>query len=77
MEFSTPYVHTPIGMVERQIRTVESYVRPFLLEKNDLKHAVRRAMKVLRCSENSIIKMLPFEKLTGTKPRNTVNNCLG
>ncbi len=77
LEFSTPYVHTPIGIVERHIRTLESYVRPFVLENDDLKHAVRRAIKVIRFSENSTLKMSPFEKLTGNKPRITINNCLG
>ena len=55
VEFSTPCVHKPIGIVEKHIRTLESYIKPFLIENNDLKHAVRRAIKVLRRSENSAI----------------------
>ncbi len=42
-----------------------------------MKHAVRRAIKLIRFSENSALKMSPFEKLTGQKPRNQLTNCLG
>ena len=77
IEFSTPYVHTPIGIVERHITTLESYIKPFLLENNDLKHAVRRAIKGLRFTENSVLGMSPFKKLTGNKPRNVICNRIG
>ncbi len=76
-EFSTPYVHTSIGLVERNIRTLESYIKPFLLENNTLKQAVRRAIKLMRFSESVPLKMSPFEKLTGCKPRNRITNNLG
>ncbi len=76
-EFSTPYVHTPIAIVERDIRTLESYIKPFLLENNTLKQAVRRAIKLMRFSESVPLKKSPFEKLTGCKPRNRITNNLG
>ncbi len=31
---STPYIHTPIGIVERTIRTMEEYTKAFLIEGN-------------------------------------------
>ncbi len=77
IEFSKPCVHTPIGIVERHLRTLEPYIKPFLIGNSDLKHAVRRAIKVLRFSENSAIKMSPYEKLTGQKPRNQLTDRLG
>ena len=33
VELSTPYVHTPIGLVERNIQTVENYVETFMVKK--------------------------------------------
>ncbi len=33
VKFSTPYVHTPIGLVERIIQRVENYVKTYLLKK--------------------------------------------
>ena len=76
-QFSTPYVQTPIGKVERGIRTLESYIKQFLLENNTHKHALRRAIKLMRFSECAPLKMSPFEKLTGCKPRNRITNNLG
>ena len=65
IEFSTPYVHTPIGMVERSIRTLESYMKPFLLEKNTLKPAVRRAVKLMRKLKLKLIfRKHTFENVT-------------
>ncbi len=43
-KFSRPYVHTPIGSVERLIQILQNYVRAFLLEGNDLKFATRIAV---------------------------------
>ncbi len=64
-------------MVERNIRTLETFVKPFLLENNTLKQAVRRAIKLMRFSESVPLKMSSFEKLTGGKPRNRITNNLG
>ncbi len=77
VEYSTRYVHTPIGMVERNIRTLQTFVKLFLLENNTLKQAVRRAIKLMRFSESVPLKMSRFEKLTGCKPRNRITNNLG
>ncbi len=53
LKYSTPYVHTPIGLIERTIRTMEDYVKTFLIEENvkkKKKRAVKRAVKALRFS---------------------------
>ncbi len=47
-KFFTPNVHTPIGFLERNIQTVENYVKTYLLENNDLKTAVKRAIRTIR-----------------------------
>ena len=75
-KFRTPYVHTPIGSVERLIQTMQNYVRAFLLEGNDLKFATRRAVKSARYTFHSSINSTLFEKLTGRKQRNLFDNLL-
>ncbi len=47
------------------------------MENNTLKHALRRAIKLLRFSESAPPKTSSFEKLTGCKPRNRITNNLG
>ena len=59
VEYSTPHVHTPIGMVERNIWTLETFIKPFLLENNTLKQAGQRAIKLMRFSESAPLKMSP------------------
>ncbi len=76
LEFVTPHLHSANGSVERQARTIQDYMKTFLLEGNSLKQAVRRITKVLRFTESSAIKMSPFEKLTGNKPRTVLTNLL-
>ncbi len=73
---STPYVHTPIGTVERNIRTLEEYVRTFLIEDNHLKTAVKRATKVIRFTVSKSTGTSPFQKHHGRAPRNVFNNLL-
>ncbi len=74
VKFSTPHVHTPIGLVERNIQTIENYVKTFLIEKRDLKAAVRRSVETLRFSWNSRTKKTPLELLYGIKPRSVLTN---
>ena len=74
--FSTPYVHTPIGTVERNLRTLENYIRTFLIEDNNLKSAVKPATKVIRFTISKSTGLTPFEKHFGRKPRNVFNNLL-
>ncbi len=45
IELSTPHVNTPIGIVVRDIRTLETYTKHILLEKNTLKQARVRSWK--------------------------------
>ena len=74
VNYSTPYVHTPIGLVERNIRTLEDYVKTFLIENNDLKGAVKRAVKTIRFSWSASLDKTPFECYMGRKPRTVLSN---
>ena len=71
--FGTPNVHTAVGTVERHIRTLQNYVRPFLLEGNLLKFAARRAVKTMRFTFHTSIKTTPYQMLTNQRPRNVLD----
>ncbi len=74
VKYSTPYVHTPIGVVERNIRTIEGYLKSFLLEDNNLKRALSRATKTIRFAWSSSTNRTPFELYHGRKPRTILSN---
>ena len=74
VHFSTPHVHTSIGLVERNIQTVENYVKTYIIEKRYLKEAVRRAIRTLRFSWSASTKQTPFELFHGRKPRSVLTN---
>ena len=61
LKLGMPYVHTSVGTVERHIRTLQNYVRPFLLEGN---FAVRRAVKTMRFTYHAAKKTTPYQMLT-------------
>ncbi len=75
-KFSTPYVHTPIGTVERNLRTLESYIKTYLIEENDFRKAVNRATRVLRFTVSKSTGATPFEIHFGRKPRTIFNNLI-
>ena len=57
-KYSTSYIHKPKGLVERAIRTIEIYIKTFLVEENALKKAVNRAIKVVRFSWSARTKKI-------------------
>ncbi len=73
LKFGTPYFHTSVGTVKRHIRTLQNYIRPFLLEGNSLKFAVRRAVKRMRFTFHASIKTTPYQMLTNQRPRNILD----
>ena len=75
-KFSTPYVHTSIGTVERNLRTLESYITTYLIENNDFEKAVNRATRVLRFTISKSTGATPFEIHFGGKPRTIFNNLI-
>ncbi len=74
--FTAPYVHTPIGTVERNIRTLEDYIRTFLIEDNHLKPAVERATKVIRSTVSKSTVTTPFQKHFGRAAHYVFTNLL-
>ena len=74
IQYSTPYVHTPLGLVERTKRTLEDYTKTMLIEENELKKAVKRAVKALTFSWSASTKKTPFELFFNRKPRTESTN---
>ncbi len=72
-KLSTPYVHTPIGSVEKLIQTLQNYVRTFLVDGNDLKFATRRAVKSARFTFHSSINSSSKKQEAGEKAENSMN----
>ena len=75
-KFSTPYVHTPIGTVERNLRTLENHIKTYLIEDNNFRKAVNRATRVLRFTISKSTGATPFEIHFGRKPRNIFSNLI-
>ncbi len=77
VKYSTPYVYTPIELVERTIRTIEEYIKTFPVEENVLKKAVKRATRVTRFSWSAGTKRtafhLFFNSKRGAKLINTID----
>ena len=78
VKYSTPYVYTPIELVERTIRTIEEYIKTFPVEENVLKKAVKRATRVTRFSWSAGTKRtafhLFFNSKRGAKLINTITS---
>ena len=53
---------------------MENYVKTYLLEKNDLKSAVKRAFRTMRFSWNSRTQKTPLEIYFESKPRSIITN---
>ena len=75
-EFSTPYLHTPIGLVERHIQTFHKYMKTFLVENNKMELAVKRTHKVMRYTKHQSIGMSPFEQHFGRKHNSELTELL-
>ncbi len=74
--FSTPYVHTPIGTVERSLRALENHIKTYMIEENNLRKAVDRATRLMRFTVSKSTGATPFEIYFGRKPRSIFNNLL-
>ena len=73
---STSYVHIPIGTVERNLQTLENHIKTYLIEKPDLRTAVKRATKVMRFTVSKSTGATPLEIHHGRRPPNILNNVL-
>ncbi len=74
--FSTPCVHTPIGTVERNLRTLESLIKTYLIEDHDFRKAVNRATRILRFTVGKSTGATPFEIHFGREPLTIFNNLI-
>ncbi len=72
----TPYVHNAIGTVERNLRTLQEYMKVYLTEKNNLKQAVRRATLLIRKTISKSTGKTPFEIHFGRKHRSLLINVI-
>ncbi len=71
---STPYVRTPIVIVEGNIRTAKNYMKTILLEEKTLRDGLKRATRVIRITWNASSKKTPFQLHHGRKPRLVLTN---
>ena len=74
---STPNLHTGTGLVERTIRTIKSLTRANLEDGLTFEESVTRAIKTIRQTMHSTLKMTPFQLHYGRKPRTPITNLIG
>ena len=73
----TPNLHTGTGLVERTIRTIKSLTRANLEDNLTFEESVNKAIKTIRQTQHSTLKMTPFQLHYGRKPRTPITNLIG
>ena len=73
----TPNLHTGTGLVERTIRTIKSLTRANLEDDLTFEESVNKAIKTIRQTQHSTLKMTPFQLHYGRKPRTPLTNLIG
>ena len=71
---STPNLHTGTGLVERTIRSIKDLIRTNLQDGLNFTDSVKLAVKTMRLTPNSRLKITPFELHMGRKPRTPITN---
>ena len=74
--YGTPYKHTATGLVERGINTLKVLMKTNLEDKCRVSKALSRSLNVMRTTIHSSIKITPFEKHYGRKPRTEITSYL-
>ena len=74
IEYCTPRLHTGTGAVERAIQTIKNLILANLEDNLCLTKCVNRAVKVMRFTIHTGIKLTPFELHHGRKPRTELTN---
>ena len=74
IEHCTPRIHTGTGAVERAIQTRKNLILAYLEDNLCLTECVYRALKVMRCTIHTGLKLTPFELHHGRKPRTELTN---
>ena len=72
--YSTLYVNTPIGTVERKVQSLENHIKTYLIEDIHFRLEVKRTSKLLRYTVSKSTGITPFEEHHGRKPRNLLTN---
>ena len=73
---STPHLHTGTGLVERTIRTIKDLIRANTQDGLSFSDSLMLAIKTIRMTPNSKLKLTPFELHKGRKPRTAITNML-
>ena len=74
IEYCTPRLHTGTGAVERAIQTIKNLILANLEDNLCLTECVNRALKVMRFTIHTGLKLTPFELHHGRKLRTELTN---
>ena len=74
IEYCTPRIHTGTGAVERAIQTMKNLILANLEDNLCLTEYVNSALKVMRITIHTGLKLTPFELHHGRKPRTELTN---
>ena len=73
----TPNLHTGTGLVERTIRTIKSLTKANMADSLTFEESIQLAIKTIRQTPHSRLKMTPFQMHFGRKPRTALTNLIG
>ena len=76
IEYCTPRLHTGTGAVERAIQTIKNLILANLEDNLCLTECVNRALKVMRFTIHTGLKLTQFELHHGRKPRPELTNLI-
>ena len=74
IEYCTPRMHTGTGAVERAVQTIKNLILANLEDNLCLTECVNRALKVMRFTIHTGLKLTPFELHHGRKPQIELTN---
>ena len=69
-------MHTGTGLVERAIRTIKSFTRANMADGLIFKDSLQLAIKTIRQTPHSRLKMTPFQMHLGRRPRTALTNLI-
>ena len=72
----TPNLHTGTGLVERTIRTIKSFTRANMVDGLTFEDSVQLAIRSIRQTPHSRLKMTPFQMHLGRRPRTALANLI-
>ena len=72
----TPNLHTSTGLVERTIRTIKSITRANMADGLTFEDSVQLAIRTIRQTPHSRLKMTPFQMHLRRRPRTALTNLI-